>query len=227
MKTIAYFSKTLWPAQQNNEIPDKEILWAVVLSLEHFCPIVLDQFVAVFCDQRSVRWLLNQDWTGKFFHYGERLSSYDFTVAHVEGRKNTAADYLSRHVFFNDQRNDKERCIVHDEQRTNLLHAIYEKHRLEFQVLKLKECEVLFSKLLKKFCLDDRVLVKKMFHDFLQKNERPKSPMLKLNEVQIGKTNETNEIDNADKITIVEGEILFVSFFLYLIWTGVLFLRLP
>ncbi len=96
LRPIAYFSKSLNPAQQNYEVPEREAL-AVVLALEHFRPYVFGHHTEVRCDQRSLQWLFEQEFPAKYVRYRSRLAAYEYTIRHVPGLSNKAADWLSRY----------------------------------------------------------------------------------------------------------------------------------
>lgn len=146
----------------------KEVL-GVVLSLEHFRPPILGSFIQIFCDQRKVKWLLNQDHPSKFVRYRLRLGCHDFNVNHIAGNKNKVADYLSHYIILRNEKNGKGRFIVHDDEQANFFSSVYEKHRLEFQILNLAESKLLLRKLLKSFCFGDKRKVHEIFKDFLIK----------------------------------------------------------
>lgn len=70
-RPLAYSAKRFTPAKRNHDTPEKETL-ALELSMECFRVFSLGRQEACFCDQRSVKWLLNQTKANKYLRYRAR-----------------------------------------------------------------------------------------------------------------------------------------------------------
>lgn len=96
---IAYFSRSLLPAERNYSATEKEAM-AVVNAVEHFRPYLEgDRPFTIITDHASLKWFLNlKNPTGRLERWGCRLSPYNFTIQHRRGVDNVVPDALSRSV---------------------------------------------------------------------------------------------------------------------------------
>jgi hypothetical protein len=94
---VAYYSKTMTPAECNYEIHDKEML-AVVRSLEQWRPELqgIGQ-IKVYTDHKALEYFMTKkQLTGRQARWAEALSEYYFTIMYRSGRQNGKADALTR-----------------------------------------------------------------------------------------------------------------------------------
>ena len=93
---IAYYSKTLAPAEKNYCTTRKELL-AVVRAIKHFRPYLYGSKFKVRTDHASLTWLCaKRETEGQVARWLEQLSEYSFDIQHRPGRKHQNADALSR-----------------------------------------------------------------------------------------------------------------------------------
>lgn len=94
---VAYFSRSLAPAERNYSATEREAL-AVVLTVEHFRPYLEgDRPFRIITDHASLKWFLNlKSPAGRLARWGCRLSPYNFTIEHRSGSQNIVPDALSR-----------------------------------------------------------------------------------------------------------------------------------
>ena len=96
-QAVAYFSRTLTETQRNYSVVEQEAL-AVTEAVTFFRPFIYGMQVNVYCDQRSLIYLFNQDKPSKFLRWRANLAEYNLSFQHVAGHKNTCADFLSRFI---------------------------------------------------------------------------------------------------------------------------------
>jgi len=94
---IAYFSKKLVGAQLNYFVMEKEFL-AIIESLKFFKTILLGRHFVIRTDHISLTYLfsLKKVAHGRIARWLDFLSNFHFTIQHLSGTKNDAADALSR-----------------------------------------------------------------------------------------------------------------------------------
>jgi hypothetical protein len=95
---IAFFSKTMAPAELNYEIHDKEML-AIVRSLKHWRAELQGnpRKVKVLSDHRALEYFMTtKQLNSRQARWAEFLAGYDFWIAYRAGSANAAADALSR-----------------------------------------------------------------------------------------------------------------------------------
>lgn len=85
----------IWATDSRHDVPEKERL-SLVLGLEHFQISVLGHKMTYNCDQRSVKWMLNQKKPNKWLRHKTRLVDHDFDTACIQGNRNKVVDLLSR-----------------------------------------------------------------------------------------------------------------------------------
>lgn len=96
---IAYFSKTLSPAEQNYSTTEKELL-AIIKSVKHFRPYLYGIKFTIVTDHRPLQWLYNhKELSGKLFRWRVKLMEYDYEIKYKPGKQNSNADALSRPVL--------------------------------------------------------------------------------------------------------------------------------
>lgn len=94
---IAYFSRKLTGAQLNYFVMEKEFL-AIIESLKHFRSILYGQHFILRTDHISLTFLFAQSKVPqtRVARWLDYLSEYHFSLQHLKGTKNDAADALSR-----------------------------------------------------------------------------------------------------------------------------------
>ena len=113
-KPIAFLSKSLLPARRNYEIYDKKLL-AIMVCLDEWCQYVLgakEQF-EIWSDHKNPEYFrkpqnINQ-WQARWVSI---LADYDFSLHHLPGSHNSAADVLSQQPNHDDGSGDNTEVIV-------------------------------------------------------------------------------------------------------------------
>uniref|UniRef100_A0A8R1DGL0 RNA-directed DNA polymerase n=1 Tax=Caenorhabditis japonica TaxID=281687 RepID=A0A8R1DGL0_CAEJA len=95
-KAIAYTSRTLadsetrWPAIQVE-------LLAIIFALRHFRPYICLSNIILHSDHRPLSYLLSKHKVNdNLARWLIKLQQYDIKIVHIDGKKNTVADYLQR-----------------------------------------------------------------------------------------------------------------------------------
>lgn len=97
-RPVAYYSRTLSPAQRNYHATDREAL-ALVESCEHFKQLIQGHKYVACTDHNALTYIYkNQDSTPRLTRYFLRLTPFELTVQYKKGKDNLAADLLSRHT---------------------------------------------------------------------------------------------------------------------------------
>ena len=95
---VAFFSKTMNPAECNYQIHDKEML-AIVKSLEEWRPELQrkrDRF-EIYTDHKSLEYFMTtKQLTARQARWAEALSEYYFIIRYRPGKDNVQADALTR-----------------------------------------------------------------------------------------------------------------------------------
>jgi transposase InsO family protein len=95
---VAYYSKTMAPAECNYEIHDKEML-AVVKSLDQWRPELQGTAsrIKVYTDHKALEYFMTtKQLTGRQARWAEALSEYYFMIMYRAGKQNGKADALTR-----------------------------------------------------------------------------------------------------------------------------------
>jgi hypothetical protein len=95
---VAYFSKTMAPAECNYPIHDKEML-AVVRCLEEWRAELegLQSQISIYTDHRALEYFMTtKRLSSRQANWAEYLSRFDFLICYRSGRQNELADALSR-----------------------------------------------------------------------------------------------------------------------------------
>jgi hypothetical protein len=95
---VAYFSKTMAPAECNYGIHDKEML-AIVKSLDQWRPELQNtaRRIQIYTDHKALEYFMTtKQLTGRQARWAEALSEYHFIVMYRAGKQNTKADALTR-----------------------------------------------------------------------------------------------------------------------------------
>ena len=99
---IAYFSKSLSPAERNYDIYDRELL-AIIYAVKAFRYLLLgarQQFL-IRTDHDNLKYFRTpQKITPHQARWHEFLQDYNFKLIHIPGKSNTIADLLSRRKDF-------------------------------------------------------------------------------------------------------------------------------
>lgn len=96
---IAFFNKTLDPAERNYAANEREAL-ACMLACEHWEHLLLGRQFTLRTDHQALTSILSHGkdrrQTSKFLRWKERLEAFDFILEYIPGPHNAVADYLSR-----------------------------------------------------------------------------------------------------------------------------------
>jgi hypothetical protein len=99
---VAYFSKSLSPAERNYDIYDRELL-AIIKAIEAFRYLLLgaqQQFI-IRSDHENLKYFKSpQKIKPRQARWHEFLQDYNFQLIHFPGKSNTIADLLSRRKDF-------------------------------------------------------------------------------------------------------------------------------
>ena len=95
-RVIAYFSKTLSPAERNYCVTRRELL-AVIKSVKHFRPYLYGRTFQLRTDHASLRWLCRRkESLAQVARWLEILAEFRYSLEHRSGHKHGNADGLSR-----------------------------------------------------------------------------------------------------------------------------------
>ena len=95
---VAFFSKTMAPAECNYEVHDKEML-AIVRSLSQWRAELgsIDSRIKIYTDHKALEYFMTtKQLTGRQARWAEILSQFFFTIMYRPGRQNSKADALTR-----------------------------------------------------------------------------------------------------------------------------------
>jgi len=95
---VAYFSKTMAPAEYNYGIHDKEML-AIVRSLDQWRPELQGtaKRVQIYTDHKALEYFMTtKQLTGRQARWAEALAEYHFIIMYHSGKQNAKADALTR-----------------------------------------------------------------------------------------------------------------------------------
>ena len=95
---VAFYSKTMVPAECNYHIYDKELL-AIIRCFEHWRPELecTDLPIQVFTDHQALKTFMeNKELTRRQARYLDTLSEFNFQVVFRAGKSNSKADALTR-----------------------------------------------------------------------------------------------------------------------------------
>jgi len=95
---VAYFSKTMAPAECNYEIHDKEML-AIIRSLSHWRAELeeVEERIRIYTDHKALEYFMTtKQLTARQARWAEILSQFFFTIMYQSGKDNLKADVLSR-----------------------------------------------------------------------------------------------------------------------------------
>jgi hypothetical protein len=111
---IAYFSKSLLPAERNYNIYDRELL-AIIYAVKAFRYLLLgaqEKFL-IRTDHENLKYFKSaQTITPRQARWHEFLQDYNFELIHFPGKSNTIADLLSRRKDFEGGVNPNERVTL-------------------------------------------------------------------------------------------------------------------
>ena len=95
-RVIAFYSKTLSPAERNYCVTRRELV-AVIKAIKHFRPYLYGQKFRLRTDHASLMWLCRrQEPSHQIARWLELLSEFTYTVEHRKGTAHGNADGLSR-----------------------------------------------------------------------------------------------------------------------------------
>ena len=142
---IAYFSKSLLPAERNYDIYNRKLL-AIISALRAFRHLLLgaQRKFLIRSDHNNLKYFKSpQKITGRQARWYELLQDYNFELQHFPGKSNTIADLLSRRKDFEGGVNPNENVIIFpsylfkeentppEESETSNAHKIYLKDDIE------------------------------------------------------------------------------------------------
>jgi hypothetical protein len=99
---IAFFSKSLLPAERNYNIYDRELL-AIIYAIKAFRHLLLgaQQKFLIRTDHKNLKYFKSpQKITARQARWNTFLQDYDFEITHIPGKNNTVADLLSQRKDF-------------------------------------------------------------------------------------------------------------------------------
>ena len=95
-RPVHYASRTLKDAESRYATVEKELL-AIVFATKVFRPYLMGRKFTIRTDHAPLKWLFGMnDPSSRLTKFRLHLEEYDFSVEHVPGRQNAAADALSR-----------------------------------------------------------------------------------------------------------------------------------
>lgn len=97
-RSVAYFSKTMNPAECNYAIHDKELL-AIIRAFEQWRAELegLAQPLKVYSDYKALEYFMTtKNLSARQARWAELLSRYHFTIMYWPGQSNQKADALTR-----------------------------------------------------------------------------------------------------------------------------------
>ncbi len=96
LRTVAFYNRTLAPAERRYATTDKEAL-AVVAALKHFRQYLWGCKFTVYTDHQALLYVLNFDLPqGRLARWAAFLREFDVEVRYRKGTENVVADALSR-----------------------------------------------------------------------------------------------------------------------------------
>ena len=102
-RPVAYGGRALRGSELAWTITEKECL-AVVEAIKVYHPYLANTHFDIYTDHIALKWLQSvKQMTGRLARWSLLLQGYDFTIYHRPGKKNTAADALSRREYDSDQ----------------------------------------------------------------------------------------------------------------------------
>lgn len=102
LQPVAFFSKSLGPAERNYAIYDKEML-AIIRCFEEWKPELIsaapDSPIQVLTDHKALEYFMStKQLTRRQARWAEELSQYNFKITFRPGAKNAKADLLTRDI---------------------------------------------------------------------------------------------------------------------------------
>lgn len=97
-RPVAFFSRTMSPAEQNYHPQEQELL-AIVEALRHWRAYLHGRPFIVNTDHESLKYLQTQDHlSSRQVRWMENLIEFDFQIRYIKGKTNVVADALSRTI---------------------------------------------------------------------------------------------------------------------------------
>lgn len=125
---IAYFSKTMTPAECNYEIHDKELL-AIIKALGQLRAELegIHSTIKIYTDHQALEYFMTKrQLTARQIRWSDILSQFNFEIVYQPGRKNIKADALTQRK--EDQ--DSQRKVILESRNQVLLKP----HQLDSQI---------------------------------------------------------------------------------------------
>ncbi len=97
--------------ERNYSITERETL-TVIYCLEHFRDVILGYKIRVWTDHMAIKNLFkHKNLKGRLARWFVTLQSYDVTFQYIPGKKNTAADALSRNIMSGSSENEVNSAV--------------------------------------------------------------------------------------------------------------------
>jgi hypothetical protein len=113
-KTLAYFSQSLSDAERNYNTEDRELLGIIyaLRAWRHYLLNALENF-EIWTDHANLQyWKTPQKLNRRQARWLTELSDYNFSLHHLPGNWNSAADALSQRPDYNQGTNDNTNIVV-------------------------------------------------------------------------------------------------------------------
>ena len=106
LHSVAFYNKSMIPAECNYHIYNKELL-AIIYCFKHWCPELkhTDLLIQVFTDHQALKtFMKNKELTHQQVRYLDILSEFNFQVIFQSGKTNGKADTLTQ-IFNSEEKN--------------------------------------------------------------------------------------------------------------------------
>lgn len=113
---IAYYSRSLTPAERNYHIHDKELL-AIIEALQHWRHYLIysQHKTKIFTDHKNLSYFMEKRrYNARQLRWSEILSNYNFDIIYKSGSNNKNADALSRKDNIELDKTDEEPPILNN-----------------------------------------------------------------------------------------------------------------
>lgn len=118
-RPVAYTSRMLRNAEKNYCIYEKEFL-AILHSVETFRHYIYNTHFTIVTDHRPLLYIKGADCNTRVQKWRFKLSEYDYEVIYRPGKRNIAADALSRNVPEDSDNQENASLIVTTKDQTNV-----------------------------------------------------------------------------------------------------------
>jgi hypothetical protein len=128
-RPVAYFSRTMSPAEQNYHPQEQELL-AIIESLRHWRAYLHGRPFIVNTDHESLKYLQTQDHlSSRQVRWMESLIEFDFQIKYIKGKTNVVADALSRQIKTSQKPEQQNKELLESlVKKTTFINAISQIH---------------------------------------------------------------------------------------------------